>query len=189
MIEQSEISRQPDEKFCHSCGSAIKTVSQFCPNCGAGIGSAAGVAASAVDRAELRREGLHFTEYQAWVMVVLSIVTLGVYSLFWLNHWHGIMPNRRADDPSTSKAIWLLFIPFFNLYWMFESLLRLCTRLDEELAAAGLTDRTPRELVRWSCIVRLIPYVNILASPILGGVATGSMQSLVNRLARFDRTA
>jgi hypothetical protein len=119
-------------------------------------------------------------------MVLLSVLTLGTYTIFWLNHWHGLMPKRRADDPSTAKAIWFLFIPLFGYYWLFESLLRLCTRLDEELADAGLPDRVPKELVRWFCIFSIVPYVDFVSSPILGAIAAGRLQSLVNRLARFD---
>ena len=139
-----------------------------------------------VDRGELRNQGLFFHNYPVWLMVVLSVVTLGAYTEFWLNHWHGLMPKRRGDDPSTAKAIWFLFIPFFNFYWIFESLLRLCTRLDEELADAGLPDRVPKELVRWFCILSLIPYVSLVTNSVLGAIATGRMQSLVNQLARFD---
>jgi hypothetical protein len=119
-------------------------------------------------------------------MALLSFFTLGIYAVFWLNHWHGLMPKRRGDDPSTARAIGFLFIPFYNYYWLFESLLRLCTRLDEELADAGLPDRVPKELVRWFCIAYIVPYVGLLLSPILAAIATGMMQSVVDRLARFD---
>lgn len=186
--------KQPEEMYCSNCGTPVKRDDQFCPECGTATGSApgatpsTGAVASRLDRVELRREGLFFHAYPMWVMVLLSILTLGIYTLFWLNHWHGVMPKRRHDDPSTAKAIGFLFIPLYNLYWIFESLLRLCTRLDEELAAAGLPDRVPKELVRWFCILYLVPYINLLTNPILGAIATGRMQSLVNRLADFDVT-
>lgn len=119
-------------------------------------------------------------------MALLSFITLGGYTLFWLNHWHGVMPKRRRDDPTTARAIWCLFIPFYSIYWVFESLLRICTRLDEELASAGLPDRAPKELVRWFCITSLVPYLNIVTGPILGAIAAGTFQSLVNRLASLE---
>ncbi|MEE8608252.1 MAG: zinc ribbon domain-containing protein [Nitrospiraceae bacterium] len=184
--------KPPEEMYCSNCGTPVKRDDQFCPECGTATGRApgatpsTGAVASRLDRVELRREGLFFRAYPVWVMVLLSILTFGIYTVFWLNHWHGVMPKRRNDDPSTARAIGFLFIPLYNYYWLFESLLRLCTRLDEELADAGLPDRVPRELVRWFCILYLVPYVNLVASPILGGIATGRMQSLVNRLADFD---
>lgn len=30
----SSISKQPDEKFCHECGAAIKAKAEICPKCG-----------------------------------------------------------------------------------------------------------------------------------------------------------
>lgn len=139
-----------------------------------------------LDRAGLQSLGIRFTPYPGWVMALLSFITLGIYTAFWLNHWHGVMPKHRPDDPSTAKAIWFLFIPLFGIYWLFESLLRLCTRLDEELAEAGLPDRVPKELVRWYCIFYLVPYVDLVAAPILGAIATWRLQSLVNLLAKVD---
>jgi len=172
---------------CRSCGADLPEGASFCTGCGARVKTAAPpVSPTRLDRAELRRQGLCFRAYPVWLMALLSVITFGFYAVFWLNHWHGLMPQRRANDPSTGKAIGFLFIPLYNYYWLFESLLRLCTRLDEELADAGLPDRVPKELVRWFCIGCLVPYVNYVVSPILGAIATGMLQSVVNRLARFD---
>lgn len=136
-------------------------------------------------RDELRRQGLVFNKFPVWLAVLLDIFTFTVFGYIWINHWHGLMPKRRPDDPSTARAIGFLFIPLFNLYWVFESHLRLVTRLDEEFVAAGLADRIPRELVRWTIIIGLIPYITG-AVLILGPVRTGIMQSKVNRLADVD---
>jgi hypothetical protein len=119
-------------------------------------------------------------------MATLSLITLGIFTPFWLNHWHGVLPKRRADDWSTARAIWCLFIPIYGIYWLFESLLRLCTRLDEELAEAGVAEGVPKELVRWFCITNFIPYVNLVVAPILATIATAILQSRVNQLAAFD---
>ena len=141
---------------------------------------------SADRRAWIRDGGRAFHYYSPWVMAGLSFLTFGIYTFFWLNHWHGVMPKRRDDDPSTAKANWLLFIPLYGIYWMFVSLLRVCTRLDEELADAEVQQRVPKELVRWFCIFNLIPYVNYLVPPFLGSITTFQMQSRVNRLALLD---
>jgi hypothetical protein len=138
------------------------------------------------DRDELRRAGLRFTRYPVWLVVVLSVVTLGIFAMFWVQHWHGIMPKRRTDDPSTARAIGFMFIPLFNLYWMFESRLRLCTRLNEEFSAAQLPLRAPNQLVLWWTITGMIPYVGFLSLPIMGAIAAGTLQSQVNALATFD---
>lgn len=140
-------------------------------------------------RDDLRRRGIFFKRYPPWVMVLLTVFTLGIYMQFWLNHWHGIMPKRRTDDPGTGRAIGFLFIPFFNYYWVFESVLRLCTRLDEEFAEAGLATRCPRELIRWTVISNVVPYINYLGLllPVLPAIVVGQMQSRVNQLADYDQ--
>lgn len=140
-------------------------------------------------RDDCRARGLFFHAYPVWVMVLLTIFTLGIYAQFWLNHWHGVMPKRRLDDPSTSRAIWFLFIPIFNVYWQFEALLRVSTRLDEELEAAGSFQRVPKELVRWMLIIGFIPYVGIVISGlVLAPIAVGMYQSRVNQLAAYDQS-
>ncbi|MGI8925206.1 MAG: DUF4234 domain-containing protein [Tepidiformaceae bacterium] len=137
-------------------------------------------------RDDLRAGGLRFKAYPVWLMVLLSVITWGLFAWFWVNHWHGVMPKRRPDDPSTARAIGFMFIPLFNLYWMFESRLRLCTRLDEELDAAGIRARCPRELIRWWSILDVIPYLGLLVMPLLAAIAVGMLQSRVNALARYD---
>jgi hypothetical protein len=139
-------------------------------------------------RDECRARGIFFHSYPVWVMVLLTIITVGIYAEFWLNHWHGIMPKRRNDDPSTGRAIGFLFIPFFNLYWVFESLLRVSTRLDEELEAAGYRERVPKELVRWMLIINFVPYVGLVSGLILAPIAVGIYQSKVNQLAAYDQS-
>ncbi len=182
--------KQADEMFCTSCGTLIKREAEICVHCGVRVqvrpGSQTTGSQSLDRRAWIRDGGRAFHHYSPWVMAGLSFFTLGAYTVFWLNHWHGVMPKRRDDDPSTAKAIWLLFIPLFNIYWVFVSLLRVCTRLDEELVDAGVQERVPKELVRWLLILNLVPYVSFLTGPILGFIATFQMQSIVNRLARLD---
>jgi hypothetical protein len=184
-MAQETRGKEADEIYCQSCGAVIKREAEICVHCGVRVGRPRGASLS-FDREELRRQGLRFRAYPVWLMALLSFFTFGIYAMYWLNHWHGLMPKRRADDPSTGRAIGFLFIPLYNLYWFFESLLRLCTRLDEELADAGLPDRVPKGLVLTFCILYLVPYLNLLVSPILGAIVTGNLQSLVNRLACFD---
>ena len=182
--------KQADEMFCTSCGKIIRREAEICVHCGVRVqalpGSQTTESQPSDRRAWIRDGGRAFHHYSPWVMAGLSFFTFGIYTFFWLNHWHGVMPKRRHDDPSTAKANWFLLIPLYGIYWMFVSLLRVCTRLDEELADAGIQERVPKELVRWFLILNLMPYLSVLTSPILGFIATFQMQSIVNRLARLD---
>ena len=41
--------------------------------------------------------------------------------------------------------------------------------------------------MRWTCIFTVIPYLGFVVAPILATIATGVMQSRVNRLADLDQ--
>jgi len=50
------------------------------------------------------------------MVVVLSIVTLGIYSLVWFVRTKGEMNTQGAEIPTA----WLIIIPFVGLYWMWK---------------------------------------------------------------------
>ncbi len=116
-------------------------------------------------------------------MVLLQLVTFGIFPLIWLGLMHDKMPRTRSDDPSAGKAIGFMFIPFFNLYWMFFNYLRLCDRINDQRAMRGLAPSAPRGLAMASCILMLIPYLNLLVGClILRPIFVGMLQASVNEL-------
>lgn len=50
------------------------------------------------------------------LLVVLSIVTFGIYGLFWYVSVKNEMNRRGAKIPTA----WLIIIPFVNYYWMWK---------------------------------------------------------------------
>ena len=50
------------------------------------------------------------------VVILLSIVTFGIYSLVWLVKTKGEMVAKGADIPTA----WFLIIPLVNLYWLWK---------------------------------------------------------------------
>jgi len=115
--------------------------------------------------------------------MVLQIVTSGIFPLIWFGLMHGKMPRTRPDDPSAGKAIGFMFIPFFNLYWVFFSYLRLCDRINDQRRMRGLAPTAPRGMAIASTIAMLIPYVNILVGAlILRPIFVGMLQGSVNEL-------
>jgi len=117
-------------------------------------------------------------------VVVLHLFTFGLFSLIWFGLMHDKMPKLRYDDPSAGKAIGFMFIPFFNLYWMFFMYIRLCDRVAEQRRLRGMLEANLRGLAIAKCICILIPYLNILLSPIMGSIFFGLLQSRVNELAQ-----
>lgn len=130
-----------------------------------------------------------FTEFPAAVAILLHYLSLGVFTLIWLNLLHGKMPKIRHDDPSAGKAIGFLFIPFFNLYWVFFTYHRLCRRINEQRQMRNLPPKAPAGLAVAMCILMIIPYVGVLSWLILAPIFVGIVQSSVNDLARASRWA
>jgi len=57
---------------------------------------------------------------QVWVCILLSILTCGIYSIYWT---YLLVKNIRAlneDDSScVGEVLCILFIPFYSLYWWY----------------------------------------------------------------------
>jgi hypothetical protein len=130
-----------------------------------------------------------FTTFPVAVTILLHFVTCSIFGHIWFNLMHGKLPQTRPDDPSAGKAVGFLFIPFFNYYWIFFTYVRLCERLDAQRVRYGLPPSNLKGMAIATCIVTVIPYINILiALPIMQPIFFGMLQSTVNQLARASST-
>src|SRR5215216_4957698 len=59
------------------------------------------------------------TDFPTWVVLVLSVLTLGIFGLIYHGLKHSQLPEVKSDDFGAGKGIGFCFIPFFNLYWFF----------------------------------------------------------------------
>ncbi len=129
------------------------------------------------------------TTFPVAAAVLLHFLTLGIFTLVWLNLMHGKMGRVRDDDPSAGKAVGFCFIPFFNLYWLFFTYRRLCLRLDEQRGLYALPPGNLRSLATTACIFQVIPYANLLLGyTIITPIFIGMMQSSVNQLVHASAT-
>lgn len=127
--------------------------------------------------------------FPVWLVGILNVLTFGLFPMIHFGMMHDKLPRAAHNDPSAGKAIGYQFIPYFNLYWIFFSALRLCDRLSLQLRLRGLQARAPRGLVLAACIVTVIPYVNLLiAFPVLWTIAACMLQSTVNQVASLRAT-
>jgi hypothetical protein len=124
--------------------------------------------------------------FPVWLVGVLNVLTFGLFPVIHFGRLHDRLPRAQSNDPSSSKAIGFQFIPYYNLYWIFFSALRLCDRLSLQLKLRGLPKRAPRGLVLTACIFSVIPYVNLITLPILWTIAACRLQSTVNRIAELS---
>ena len=127
--------------------------------------------------------------FPVWLVGLLNVLTLGLFPLIHFGMLHDRLPRASHNDPSAGKAIGFQFIPYFNLYWVFFSALRLCDRLNLQLKLRGRTATAPRGLAVAACVLTVIPYVNVVIGiPILWTVTACMLQSTVNQVARLSPT-
>ncbi len=135
------------------------------------------------ERARLANHGL--TRFPVAATVILNILTFGLFGLIHFGRMHDRLPMAASNDPSTARSIGFQFIPYYNLYWVFFNSLRLCDRLDLQLKLRGRRRRAPRGLTLGTCVVSVIPYVNLLALLLLWPIVAGRLQSAVNEIAEL----
>ena len=103
----------------------------------------------------------------AALMWVLRVV----FGLVWLySAWSTIPPELRftkSRSMSPGAAVGLMFVPFYNLYWIFAANVGLCDALDYGLMSVGSPRRGPRGLAITSCVLQVIPYANIFLAPFM----------------------
>lgn len=136
------------------------------------------------ERVALARHQLE--AFPVWAAVLLHLVTFGLSSFIRFNAMHGQLPKAERDDPSVAKAIGFHLIPYFNYYWVFWNGLRLADRLNLQCRLRGLPDGVPRGLVVTACVASVIPYIQVLAGPIVWLFVSLHMQRTVNRIVEFD---
>jgi hypothetical protein len=125
-------------------------------------------------------------------LLVLSSVMLYVVKivtrLIWLYaSWSWIPAEQRYNasgrrfTPGTAVA--LLFVPYFNLYWLFVTHLGLCDAVDRYAAFHRLPVRTSRGLMIGACVSEVLPIANILAAPFLWYFALSRFTDVTREIA------
>jgi Protein of unknown function (DUF2510) len=129
------------------------------------------------------------TEFPTWAVLVLSILTLGIFGTIYHGLKHSKLPLIKSDDFMAGKGIGFLFIPFFNLYWQFPFWLRLCDRINFQYRLRGAPDPVSKDLALWTIITGLAGYVIVftfIAWPVLACISAAQIQSAANKLARNE---
>lgn len=121
----------------------------------------------------------------------LFLVLAPIGALTWLyKAWSSVPPDMRCTEQgkwvTPGQAIGFLFIPLFNLYWIFIANVGLCEAINRTLVARGGQPRAPKGLAIAACVGHLVPYCNILVSPILWTIymvmVDNARREMVNRV-------
>jgi hypothetical protein len=125
-------------------------------------------------------------EFPTWAVIVLSIVTLGIFGVVYHGMKHSKLPKVRPDDFGAGKAIGFLFIPFFNLYWTFVFWNRLADRINFQYKLRAAPPPVSRDLAIWTNITGIAGsfiFFTWLAWPILACISAAQIQNAANDLA------
>lgn len=123
--------------------------------------------------------------FPVWAVGVLNVATFGLFPLIHFGLMHNRLPQAANNDPSSGKAIGFQFIPYFGLYWMFFSSLRLADRLNLQLKLRNRHERAPKGLLIAACVTCVIPYFALVAIPTIWTIAVCLLQSTANKVARL----
>ena len=204
MHQPAPLATAAGPSYCVKCGSLVHPADHFCPKCGTAQAAAPGAGLSPTDlfnvyspgfdlaklapsQAERFKKHEFIDTFPTALVVLLHIFTLGIFTVIFQGLKHSRMPLIRYDDFRAGKAIGFMFIPFFNLYWLFVFWLRLVDRINFQYRLRGHPEAVSRGLAMTTCVLGVIPYVNILvAYPILMSILTAQVQSAANRLAEMQ---
>ncbi len=103
---------------------------------------------------------------------IMAVFVRLIVALVWIyGAWAAIPPDYRLTSTgrrvSPGEAIGYLFIPFFNLYWMFVVSGGLCDAVNSLLRSSGSYRTAPKGLSLAACICQFVPYGNALIAPFL----------------------
>lgn len=124
-----------------------------------------------------------FETFSVGGAIALHFVTLGIFSVIFYGMKHSRFPRVRPDDFTAGKAIGFLFIPFFNLYWIFVFWLRLVDRVNFQFRLRNQPLPVSRGLALAAVIVGFIPYVGLVSWLVLYPIMISELQGALNTLA------
>jgi TonB family protein len=116
------------------------------------------------------------------ILIILHFISGGIASHIKLAYIHGQLPKVRPNDPRPAKAFWFLFIPFFNIYWVFFVYRRLVLRLNEQLNDKHISYQVPKGFITAALITAFVPFVNVIFLAILWPICIFMFQTAANHL-------
>ena len=105
--------------YCYNCGAVMEAAARFCQECGAANPRLiSGEATAGFTVRPVRTD--HIKRRNMWVQVLLTIVTLGIYTIYWFHVTLGEL-YRANDTEDRRRWLWtvLYIIPIVQLfaYW------------------------------------------------------------------------
>ena len=173
-------------KTCRFCGEQVLAAAAKCKHCGEWLQRAPGMPFAPTAPA-------HFKVVPAANAVIFTIITLGIYQIFWLYRVFKELHSRGTTGITPGKAVGFCFIPFFNFIWIFIVWKEVGDAIYREYARAGL--QPPSTGLVWLApIGTLIGFFLNLGVPPAGSViimillpiSLGNAQAWLNQLSNVS---
>ncbi len=137
------------------------------------------------DELNIYKKHYFFDTFSTGVGILLHYLTLGIFTTIYCGSKHSKLPIIKDDDFGGGKAIGLLFIPLFNLYWLFVFWRKLAFRLNFQFKLRNQPPQVSVGLATTACILTLIPYIgSAINYLVLGPILFAQVQSASNKLAK-----
>lgn len=106
-------------KFCSNCGKEIPENSTFCPSCGTSIG---GTNPKQNNTTNVNAPVLEYRDIA--IAIILSIVTCGIYGIFWIISLTNDA-NKVADRPTDTSGGMVILLTIitcgiYGIYWNYK---------------------------------------------------------------------
>lgn len=125
-----------------------------------------------------------FSTFNTAVGILLHFLTIGIFTTIYCGLKHSKLPKINYDDFDAGKAIGFLFIPFFNIYWLFVFWRRLAMRINLQFKLRNERPPVSLGLATAVCILTLIPCFTAINFFILIPILFSQIQSATNKLAK-----
>lgn len=108
-------------KFCSNCGKEISENSAFCPSCGTPIGGT-NPNQNNSNNTSINAPVLEYRDIA--IAIILSIVTCGIYGIFWIISLTNDA-NKVADRPTDTSGgmvilLTLITCGIYGIYWNYK---------------------------------------------------------------------
>lgn len=158
-------------KYCPQCGTPLEPNNKFCGNCGRRLSDYGNVVSVQTMPAKLSKSfyvgsiagggvlGLIMIEIGVWLdwLFILYTTIVGLVLLYKV--WAAIQDGHASTTPG--KAVGFLFIPFFQLYWVFRAYWGYAKDYNFYIDRHNIsTSRLPEGLFLAYCIM---PYIYVIA--------------------------
>ncbi len=111
--------------YCRYCGAQVSDDAAYCPACGSFLGKEDTNKTQSANSTQTTSTGIHNIEgyYDLTKHILLLLLTFGIWWIIWIYRMTGYL-NNVTNDPKrnpTIETLLCLFIPFYQIYWTYNS--------------------------------------------------------------------